>query len=188
MLTITGEFTVHDLDEYFRRYQVQIFVEWTSLHGHLLTLADWKDRYFAISNIKKRAIRNNTNPYARLFTAKNPAGILFYGTEKYLEAMKVALADAYQANECVMMKGRRWKHLIGMHKRALGEEYSNCLDGLRKFNTVVRRRDWNVEGAPVAKVSSPMVDTKIPAKVASKEVSCKSKEKEIAVEDDVKEE
>ncbi|CAD6445285.1 3fc50b48-c167-4e5f-b597-83b483a68904 [Sclerotinia trifoliorum] len=185
---ISREFTVHDLDEYFRRYQVQIFVEWTSLHGHLLTLAEWKDRYFAISNIKKRAIRHNANPYARLFTARNPAGILFYGTEKYLGAMKAALADAYQANECVMMKGRRWKHLIGMHKRALGEEYSNCLDGLRNFNTVVRRRDWNVEGAPVAAVPSPMVGMEMPTKVASKEVSSKLKEKEIAVEDDVKKE
>lgn len=34
---------------------------------------------------------------------------------------------------------------MGMSKRAYGEEYGNCLDGLRELHTFTRRRDWNVK-------------------------------------------
>ncbi|TGO28467.1 hypothetical protein BPAE_0027g00340 [Botrytis paeoniae] len=182
---LDDKFTSRDLDEYFRVYQVQIYDGWTDLHAHLLTLADWKDRYFAITNIKKRAARPNADPYARLFTIKNPSDLLFYGTMEYLKAMQAAMKAAQDANDCVMMKGPKWKHMIGMNKTVMGEEFSKCLDGLRKFNSYVRKRDWDVPGAHEDNTLPPMIASKLATKNASKQVS--SKGKEIAVEDFVQE-
>ncbi|KAF7896446.1 hypothetical protein EAF00_006460 [Botryotinia globosa] len=178
---IDDKFTSRDLDEYFRVYQVQIYDGWTDLHAHLLTLADWKDRYFAISNIKKRAARSNADPYARLFTIKNPSDLLFYGTMEYLTAMQTAMKAAQDANDCVMMKGPKWKHMIGMDKAVMGEEFSKCLDGLRKFNSYVRNRDWDVPGAHEDDALPPMIASRLATKNASKQVS--SKGKKVAVED-----
>ncbi|KAF5869843.1 uncharacterized protein Bfra_011043 [Botrytis fragariae] len=182
---LDDKFTSRDLDEYFRVYQVQIYDGWTDLHAHLLTLADWKDRYFAIANIKKRAARPNADPYARLFTIKNPSDLLFYGNMEYLKAMKAAMKAAEDANDCVMMKGPKWKHMIGMNKTVMGEEFSKCLDGLRKFNSYVRKRDWDVPGAHEDDALPPMIASKLATKNASKQVS--SKGKEVAVEDVVQE-
>ncbi|TGO69180.1 hypothetical protein BOTNAR_0014g00320 [Botryotinia narcissicola] len=182
---IDDKFTSRDLDEYFRVYQVQIYDGWTDLHAHLLTLADWKDRYFAITNIKKRAARSNADPYARLFTIKNPSDLLFYGTMEYLTALQAAMKAAQDANDCVMMKGPKWKHMIGMDKAVMGEEFSKCLDGLRKFNSYVRKRDWDVSGAHEDDALPPMVASRLATKNASKQVS--SKGKKVAVEDVVQE-
>lgn len=181
MLIILDKFTARDLDEYFRAYQVQIYDGWTDLHAHLLTLADWKDRYFAIANIKKRAARPNADPYARLCAIKNPSDLLFYGTMEYLTAMQAAMQAAQDANDCVMMKGPKWKRMIGMDKAIMGEEFSKCLDGLRKFNSYVRKRDWDVPGAHEDDALPPMIASRLATKTASKQVS--SKGKEVAVED-----
>ncbi|TGO90206.1 hypothetical protein BPOR_0074g00130 [Botrytis porri] len=182
---LDDKFTSRDLAQYFRAYQVQIYDGWTDLHAHLLTLADWKDRYFAIANIKKRAARPNANPYDRLFTIKNPSDLLFYGTMEYLKAMQAAMEAAQDANDCVMMKGPKWKHMIGMNKAVMGEEFSKCLDGLRKFNSYVRKRDWDVPGVHEDDALPPMIASKLAIKNASKQVS--SKGKEVAVEDVVQE-
>ncbi|TGO61604.1 hypothetical protein BCON_0026g00480 [Botryotinia convoluta] len=182
---LDDKFTSHDLDKYFRVYQVQIYDGWTNLHAHLLTLADWKDRYFAITNIKKRAARPNADPYARLFIIKNPSDLLFYGTIEYLKAMQAAMKAAQDANDCVMMKGPKWKHMIGMNKTVMGEEFSKCLDGLRRFNSHVRKRDWDVPGAHEDDALPPMIASKLATKNVSKQVS--SKGKEVAVEDVVQE-
>ncbi|EMR91309.1 hypothetical protein BcDW1_7 [Botrytis cinerea BcDW1] len=182
---LDDKFTSRDLDEYFRLYQVQIYDGWTALYAHLLTLADWKDRYFAITNIKKRAARPNANPYAHLFTIKNPSDLLFYGTIEYLKAMEAAMKAAQDANDCVMMEGPKWKHMIGMNKTVLGEEFSKCLDGLRKFNSYVRKRDWDVPEAHEDDELPPMIASKLSTKNASEQVS--SKGKEAAVKDVVQE-
>lgn len=142
---------------------MQVFNEWKNLYAHLLTLTDWKERYFAISNIEKRGSRQNADPYARLFTIKNPTGHVFYGTGKYLRAMKYAIAAAQYANECAMMKGPRWQILKGMSWRALAEEFGNCLDGLRLFNTVTRKRDWDVPGEPWDEAPPSMGDLDLSA-------------------------
>ncbi|TEY55730.1 hypothetical protein BOTCAL_0230g00230 [Botryotinia calthae] len=182
---LDDKFTSRDLDEYFRLYQVQIYDGWTDLYAHLLTLADWKDRYFAITNIKKRAARPNANPYAHLFTIKNPSDLIFYGTIEYLKAMQAAMKAAQDANDSVMMEGPKWKHMIGMNKTVLGEEFSKCLEGLRKFNSYVRKRDWDVPGAHEDDELSPMIASKLGTKNASKQVS--SRGKEAAVKDVIQE-
>ncbi|TGO77735.1 hypothetical protein BELL_0093g00140 [Botrytis elliptica] len=175
------KFTSRDLEEYFRVYQVQIYDGWTDLHAYLVTLADWKDRYFAITNIKKRASRPNADPYARLFTIKNPSDLLFYGTMEYLKAMQAAMKAAQDANDCVMMKGPNWKHMIKMDKAVMGKEFSKCLDGLRMFNSYVRKRDWDVPGAHEDDALPPIIASKLATKNESMQVS--SKGKEVAVED-----
>ncbi|KAI9643230.1 hypothetical protein NHQ30_007846 [Ciborinia camelliae] len=183
---LSSGFTANHVDKYFRRYQCEIFIKFQALQAHLLTLADWKESYFATSNIKKRALRNNANPYTRLFNVKNPAGIVFYGSKKYLRAMKAAIADAQEANDCACMKDPKWKNLVGLHRRALGEEFSNCLDGLRKFNTFVRKRDWDVAEALKAEEPSKTASEQ-PAKDASNGVSSKVKEKAVVIEDSTEE-
>ncbi|RAL65424.1 hypothetical protein DID88_000991 [Monilinia fructigena] len=131
----------------------------TRLYVHLVTLADWKERYFAASNVKKRALSNNVNPYKRLFTMKNSAGVLFYGTREYFNAMKAAIKDAWDAFDY----------------------------GLRGFHTVVRRRDWEVEAYSEDEASSedelpPMIGLE-----QSKEGTSKGKGKAVAAEDDLEE-
>ncbi|KAF7946242.1 hypothetical protein EAE96_009244 [Botrytis aclada] len=182
---LDDKFTSRDLDKYFRVYQVQIYEGWTNLHAHLLTLADWKDRYFAITNIKKRAVRPDADPYARLFTIKNPSDLLFYGTIEYLKAMRGAMKAAQDADDCATMKGPKWKHMIGMNKTVLGEQFSKCLKGLRRFNSYVRKRDWNVPGAHEDDALPLMIASKLATKNTSKQFS--SKGEEVAVEDAVQE-
>ncbi|KAB8300927.1 hypothetical protein EYC80_002852 [Monilinia laxa] len=183
-----NEFRAKDLTVFFRQHQLSIYTEWKRLYVHLVTLADWKERYFAASNVKKRALPNNVNPYKHLFTTKNSAGILFYGTREYFNAMKAAIKDAWDAFDCAEMKQPKYKQLRRMNKTALGEEFFNCLDGLRGFHSVVRRRDWEVEAYSEDEASSedelppPMIGLE-----QSKEGTSKGKGKGVAAEDDSEE-
>ncbi|KAG4027907.1 hypothetical protein MFRU_026g00880 [Monilinia fructicola] len=183
-----NEFKAKDLTVFFRQHQLNIYTEWKKLYVHLVTLADWKERYFAASNVKKRAFPNTVNPYKRLFTMKNSAGIIFYGTKEYFNAMKAAIKDAWDAFDCAELKQSKYKQLPRMNKTALGEEFSNCLDGLREFHTVVRRRDWDVEAYSEDEASSedelppPMIGLE-----QSREGTSKGKGKAVAAEDDPEE-
>jgi hypothetical protein len=133
------------LQEHTRHWQTEVYRTYELLLPNLITIARWKESYFASSNLKKRSARNQTNPYVRLFQKTTVTGHLAYGSAVYLQNLSWVISSAKCAYDVACMKGPRRTGLVGKDRSELGEEYDFCLRGLRKFNQVVMQRDWDVK-------------------------------------------